>query len=276
MRAAYLGPAGTFSEEALEASAPAGTRPVPTATVHDAVMAVQRGEAERALVPIESAAEGSVDATLDTLAFHAPDVVIVGEVVRPVHHQLIGQPGTDPAAIRCVVSHPQAAGQCAAFLRERLPDAQVLPASSTAEAVRLAVAREDSSWAAIGSARAAELYGGAVLAGEVADHEGNATRFVWLAPAGTAPDAAATRTSLVFWGTGAGAPGWLVRCLSEFAFRGVNLTRIESRPRRERLGTYMFFVDLDGDGAAGPVAEAVGGLRQHADEVRVLGSYPAS
>jgi prephenate dehydratase len=172
-----------------------------------------------------------------------------------------------------VLSHPQALSQCARFLREQIPQAAVVPADSTAEAVRIVVA-EQAPWAALSTRRAAELYGATVLAPDVADEPGNATRFVWLArePVATDPQVP-SKTSLAFWGAGDASPGWLVRCLSEFAFRGVNLTKIESRPLRARLGHYRFFVDCEGDARTAPVAEAVAGLRVHCERVKILGSY---
>jgi prephenate dehydratase len=281
-RAAYLGPPGTFSEEALlRAGDAAALDPLPLATVHDVVLAVQRGDAERGIVPIESASEGSVDATLDALAVDAPDVAIVGEVVLPVRHALIARDDLAPADVAVVVSHPQALAQCAAYLRRELPGARAVAWTSTAEAVRAAVDRAGERWAAIGTERAADLYGARVLAGGIEDIHDNVTRFAWLARDGSVdpfagrPPGAAAKTSLVFSGAGTGAAGWLVRCLSEFAFRGVNLTRIESRPRKDRLGDYRFFVDLDGAMTDEQVTGAVEGLRAHCDVVRVLGSYPA-
>ncbi|HEV3001139.1 MAG TPA: prephenate dehydratase [Solirubrobacteraceae bacterium] len=275
MRAGFLGPAGTFSEEALLATAPPDTEPVPFATVDAVVRAVAGGEVARGLVPIESATEGSVDATLDALA-GAPGVAIAGEVVRPIAHALIASAERPLREIATVASHPQALAQCAEFLRTALPGAAQVAWSSTAEAVREVAARPEP-WAAVGTRRAAELYGCAVLRERIEDHPGNVTRFVWLAPAGSEPAAGPPwKTSLLFWGAGDGQPGWLVRCLSEFAFRGVNLTRIESRPRKDRLGRYLFFVDLDGGTGEEPVAAAAEGLRAHCDEVRVLGSYRAA
>jgi len=277
-RAAYLGPPGTFSEEALLASAPGDVEPLPLATVHDVVLAVQDGRADRGLVPIESASEGSVDATLDALAADAPDVVIVGEVVRPVRHALVARAPVGLDAVSVVVSHPQALAQCAGFLRRELPGARAVAWTSTAEAVRAAAERAGEGWAAIGSPRAAELYGCAVLRDGIEDVAGNATRFAWLArgSAGAVAGAGAHKTSILFAGPGAGSAGWLVRCLSEFAFRGVNLTRIESRPQKGRLGEYVFFVDCDGATADEPVAGALERLRSHCDVVRVLGSYPSA
>jgi prephenate dehydratase len=279
VNAAYLGPAGTFSEEALLASthlAGGDVKAVPVATVHDVVMAVQEGEAERGVVPIENSIEGSVDATLDALTVRAPDVTIVGEVVRPVRHALIAAPGLALDAIEVVVSHPQALAQCGTFLRETLPDARAVSWTSTAEAVRVSAGRSRDGWAAIGTHRAAKLYGCDVVRDGIEDVDGNATRFVWLARNGFEPVAEPTKTSLAFSGGGAGQSGWLVRCLSEFAFRGVNLTRIESRPRKDRLGDYVFFVDLEGGTVDTRVSDAVEGLRAHCDQVRVLGSYPAA
>jgi prephenate dehydratase len=277
--AAYLGPPGTFSEEALLVSTAlvgGDVVPVPVQTVPDVVMAVQDGEADRGLVPVESASEGSVDATLDALVGRAPDVTVVGEVVLPVRHALIAAPGVALQDVQVVVSHPQALAQCSVFLRTELGSARAVAWTSTAEAVRVAASRAPDGWAAIGTARAAQLYGCDRLRDGIEDIESNATRFFWLAPAGTETLAPPTKTSLAFSGGGAGESGWLVRCLSEFAFRGVNLTRIESRPRKDRLGDYVFFLDLDGGAADERVALAIEGLRAHCDQVRVLGSYPAA
>jgi prephenate dehydratase len=280
MRIAYLGPEGTNSHEALLAAtaADAGDEHVPLPTIYDCVVAVQEGEAERAFVPIENALEGSVNATLDALAVETQAVAIAGEVVHPIHTCLIAREALELSAIETVVSHPHANAQCAHFLRTRLPQAQVLAASSTAEAVRR-VAEQGGRVAALGSRTAAALYGCEILRADVDDAAGNETRFVWLEAARDRPETAGHgpwKTAIVFWGVGAEAPGWLVRCLSEFAFRGVNLTRIESRPRKQGLGRYMFFIDLEGSASEGPVAEALTGLRAHVEHLRVLGSFRAA
>jgi prephenate dehydratase len=272
MRVGYLGPAGTYSEEALRASAPGDVEEVPYPTIYDAVMAVHDGEVDRAVVPIENALEGAVAVTLDTLALDATDVRIVAEVVHPIHHCLVAARPLELEDVARVVSHPQATAQCARFLRERLAHAQRVVAPSTADAV-LSVRDSTDASAALGSRLAAELYGCEVLAADVEDHPDNATRFVWLARSGRAEPGVAAKTSLVFWGSGDEAPGWLVRALSELSDRSVNLTRIESRPRRIALGHYMFFIDLEGDVREGNVAEALDGLRSHVQELRVLGSY---
>jgi len=213
-----------------------------------------------------------VNATLDTLAVETDDVSIVGEAVHRVRHCLIAREAVASESIETVVSHPQVTAQCARFLRTRLPGAAVLPANSTADAVRQ-VAESDRAWAALGNRLSASLYGCEVLEDGVEDMPGNETRFVWLGrgrTGGTGP----WKTSVVFWGAGDDAPGWLVRCLSEFAFRGVNLTMIESRPRRQGLGHYMFFADLEGRDTDPPVTAAIEAVRGQTERLRVLGSYP--
>jgi len=321
MRVAYFGPEGTWTQEALLA-ATAGREldAIPYPTIYDTVMAVHFGAVQRALVPIENSLEGSVNATLDALAMETEDVAILGEVVHPIRHCLIARTPLELSEIETVVSHPQATAQCARFIRTRLPGAQVLAGTSTAEAVKT-VAEHDGPWAALGNRMAAERYGCQVLRAGVEDVADNETRFVWLGPVGAPPgglgrsgrpsgsdgpgrsdgpggsdgpgrsdgpggpggsDSAAApplgpwKTAVVFWGVGSEAPGWLVHCLSEFATRDVNLTRIESRPRKQGLGRYMFFLDLEGRDIEPHVADALVGLRAHVEVLRVLGSFPAA
>jgi prephenate dehydratase len=276
-RVGYLGPEGTFSHEALAADpAAAGAELVALATVHDTVMAVDDGRVDRAFVPIENSLEGSVNATLDALALETSGVDIVGERVHPIHQCLIAREALAPEAIRTVLSHPQANAQCARFLREQLPGADVVAVNSTAEAVRT-VADRDGPTAALGTRLSAELYGCCVLRAGVEDAKDNQTRFVWLARDAprTATDGPA-KTTMVFWGAGSERPGWLARCLTEFAERSVSLTKIESRPRRAGLGRYMFFLDCEGAAGDPAVAGALEGLRSHVDTLKVLGSYPAA
>ena len=276
MRVGYLGPAGTYSEEALRASAPGAVDEVPFPAIRDAVMAVQERNVERAVVPIENALEGSVAVTLETLVTDAPDVRIASELVHPIRHCLVARTELALDSVRRVVSHPQATAQCARFLRERLPGAERVLAPSTADAVRSL--RDGDSSAALGSRLAAELYGCVVLAEDAGDHPDNSTRFVWLARAEDAllAEGPGAKTTVVFWGGGDRSPGWLAAVLGELASRGVNLTRIESRPRRTVLGHYMFFADLEGGAGQPPVSEALAALAGHVDELRVLGSYPSS
>jgi len=283
-RVGYLGPEGTFSEEALLASAaPNASRPVPLPTIYDAVMALRRGELEWAIVPIENSLEGSISVTLDLLAGEAGDVEIVAEALLGISHSLIAAEPVELSEIDTVLTHPQVPGQCAAFLREQLAHARVLPASSTAEAVRTVARGRHHGHAALGTLLAASIYGGTVIRKGVEDRDDNETRFVWLGRIGEKeepplqPSAAGDwKTSLVFWGPGTDAPGWLVRCLDEFACRDINLSKIESRPRRERFRSYMFFADLGGQVSEAPVAEAIEGVRSHCEVVRVLGSYRAA
>jgi prephenate dehydratase len=276
MRVAFLGPAGTFSEDALRNAA--GGEPLdalPMATIHDAIVAVADGAADRALVPFENSTEGSVRPTLDALAFDAPTVTIIGEHDQPISNSLIAARELELEEIEQVISHPQPIAQCARFLRTELSSAQVRPAASTAEAVR-EVAESERPWAALGPASAAAIYGCVILRQGVEDEAGNVTRFVWVAPAGAEPSGTGEwRTTLSFSELGDDHPGALVDALTEFSSRNVNLTRIESRPLREAgLGRYMFFCDLEGRVADPPVGEAIEALRGKAENVRVLGSYP--
>jgi prephenate dehydratase len=271
IRVGFLGPAGTYSEEALRASAPGPVEEIPYPTIYDTVMAVHDAEVDRAVVPIENSLEGSVSVTLDTLALDATDVRIVAEVVHPIHHCVVAASELDLAEVTRVVSHPQATAQCRRFLRERLAGAERIVAPSTADAV-LSVRDSDEPVVALGSRLAAELYDCHVLAADVEDHPDNVTRFVWLGPAEEAGEPG-SKTSLVFWGGGDQSPGWLVHALQELADRGVNLTRIESRPRRTSLGHYMFFIDLEGGASEPAVREALEALRAQVEVLRVLGSY---
>jgi prephenate dehydratase len=274
-RVAYLGPAGTFTEDALRDAAPDGDfEPTRTSTVYDAILAVEKGEADRAFVPFENSIEGSVRSTLDTLAFEAEAVTIVGEYDFTVHAHLIAREAIEPAQIEAVLSHPQPLAQCAKYLREVLPGVERRSVSSTAAAVRM-VGESTRPWAALGARSAAALYDCTILRENVEDEPDNVTRFVWIAPAGTEPGEGDRRkTSLVFSELGEDHPGALVEALQEFSSRDINLSRIESRPLRQGLGRYMFFCDLEGGLEDAAVSEAIAQLRTKADSVRILGSYP--
>jgi prephenate dehydratase len=275
MKIAYLGPAGTFTEDALgEALGDTDFEPLRTDTVFDAILAVTEGRADRALAPYENSIEGSVRGTLDILAFDAPDVSIVGEHDYPVRQHLVTREGVELDRIEAVLSHQQGLAQTARFLREHLPGVELRSVSSTAAAVRM-VSESPRPWAAVGSRAAARLYGCQILREGIQDEENNVTRFVWLAPEGTEPAAGDKwKTSLIFDELGDDRPGALVDALAEFSSRGINLSRIESRPQRSELGRYFFFIDLDGKASDGPVEAAIGALREKAESVRILGSYP--
>jgi prephenate dehydratase len=275
VRIAYLGPAGTFTEDALnEALGGAEFEAQRTETVFDAIQAVTEGRADRALAPYENSIEGSVRGTLDILAFDAPDVAIVGEHDYPVRQHLITREGVELGDVEAVLSHQQGLAQTARFLRENLPGVELRSVSSTAAAVRM-VSESPRPWAAVGSRAAAALYGCRILREGIQDEQNNVTRFVWLAPEGTEPAAGEKwKTSLIFNELGDDRPGALVDALAEFSSRGINLSRIESRPQRSELGRYFFFLDLDAKLEDPPVDAAVSALRGKAESVRVLGSYP--
>jgi len=283
IRVSCLGPEGTVSHEALIAAAQVAgceVEPLLTATIHHAVTAVTTGEADFALVPLENSLEGGVAATLDELVAARGMTPIVGELTHSVNHRLMARTELALEDVEAVVSLPFVADQCSHFLERELPGKPMIPASSTADAVRT-VAESEDRLAALGTELAARLYGCTVIA-EATNEENNSTRFVWLAadpeadlPPGVDRDSP-RKTSIVFWGAGAGSPGWLVECLGEFSDRGVNLTRIESRPRRDGLGSYVFFADVEGSEDNARVAEAISGLRGRAEEVRLLGSYPSA
>lgn len=282
MRLGHLGPAGTFTEEAARAAAAAhDAELVPFPTVRDTVLGVLAGDVDAALVPIENSLEGTVPATVDALSSE-PRLRMVGEALLAVEHCLVARREIALEQIAEVRSHPQALAQCARFLRDELPQAQLVGAGSTADAVRSLEESDPRRAAAIASRDAAALHGGVVLRTQIADEAHNTTRFAWLA-AGEATafplaggQEAGWKTSILFAGAGDAQPGWLVRCLSELAFRGVNLVKIESRPARRQLGHYLFFADCEGRDDDERVAAAVAALRAHCDQVRVLGSYPAA
>ena len=282
MKVAFLGPEGTFSEEALFASVRReDIEPVPLPTIYECVMAVDDGSCDRALVPIENSLEGSVNATLDALVFETAEVQIAGEVVHPITHTLIARQQLPLERIERVLSHPQASAQCARFLREHLSRAEVMGAQSTADAVRI-VAESDQPWAALGNHISAELYDCEVLAERVEDTPENETRFVWLKrsslhkPVELLTDRPSSfKTSVVFWGL-PDHPGALVDVLQEFATRKINLSKIESRPRKEGLGRYVFFADLAGRADDPPVVEALEAIGRSVETLRVLGCYPSA
>jgi prephenate dehydratase len=277
LRVAYLGPAGTFSEEAVRSSgfAEPGFDAVICQTIPDVITALAEGRSDRAMVPVENSIEGSVRSALDSLLEAAGEVAIIGEYELEVHSALIVRPGTTIDRIKAVTSHPQALAQCAGFLRERLPQAEQRVAPSTTAAIR-EVAESDGELAALGPAGAAGLYGCAVLMDDVEDLPGNVTRFAWLAPHGTEVSDRSPedwKTTLVFSELGNDHPGALVDALVEFSGRGINLVRIESRPQKGVLGQYLFFIDIEGRPGEGVIDEALDGLRDKAESVIVLGAY---
>ena len=274
-RVAFLGPEGTFTEEALLANPPEQSlAPFPYSTIEDVMRAVSRGEAELGLVPIENSLEGSVTRTLDLLAFGDEEVCIVREVTHPIRHQLIARREIELGEVTKVVSIPIAYGQCRTFINEHLAGVEHEATDSTAEAVRR-VSRVDRPWVAIGTRLSAELYECVVLRDDIEDSRDNRTRFVFLAREAAPQDLEARYKTAIVCGIGADQPGALLLILSEFAHRYVNLTKIESRPSRQGLGDYIFFIDVEGRQTDTPIAQALACLRCKLPWVKVLGSFPA-
>lgn len=272
---AYLGPAATFNQQALLSQpdlAELEARAMPT--ISDVLAATAAGEVDLGFVPIENAIEGSVTVTLDMLAFEL-DLLIQREVVIDVSLNLLGLPGARLADLREVSSIGVATAQCRRFITANLPDVVVTAANSTAEAAQRVAADGDPSVAAIGTALAAEVYGLEILAPEVEDHPGNQTRFVLVAREGVPAPTGHDKSTLVIFQR-ADVPGSLLSILQEFAARAINLSKLESRPTKSRLGDYCFIVDLEGHVDDELVADCLRDLRSKQADVRFLGSYPAA
>lgn len=271
MLIAHLGPRGTYSEMAAEAVAgPEDTlRPLPS--IPATLAAAEAGDADVAVLPIENSIEGGVSATLDLL-IHDTDLRIGREVVVPIRHILVGPEGATLDGIHTVMSHPQALAQCRRFLDARLPGAEQVAALSTAGAVQAAVERGDPGVVAIGPEPAHRLYGGVVVADEIQDNPSNLTRFVVMA----ADDAAPTGDDKTSIGLTADAdePGVLEKIIRPLAEAGLNLTRLESRPTKGWLGTYVFLIDFEGHRDDPTVRDVLERMGERAETLKVFGSYP--
>ncbi|MDX6298601.1 MAG: prephenate dehydratase [Nocardioidaceae bacterium] len=273
-RYAYLGPAGTFTEQALR-SLPAARHAdlLPHPTVAGALEAVRSGDAASAVVPIENSVEGGVAATLDELATGEP-LMITRELLVEVQFALLAKPGTKVDDISRVATHPHAAAQWRRWLATHLPAADVVHESSTAHAAAMVAAGGSPYDAAIAAPIAGDTYRLSTLATKIADREGAVTRFVLVSrPDAPPPPTGADKTSLVAF-IRENHPGALLELLEQFAARGVDLTRIESRPTGSALGKYCFSIDAEGHVADPRVGEALMGLRRTCADVRFLGSYP--
>lgn len=268
-RIAYLGPAGTFTEEAARRYAPEAEHvPMPNAAA--VAHAVESGQADEGVVPIENSLEGSVPDTLDLL-IHESKLNIRAEIVVPIVQCLLVRPGVRAERVRVVHSHPQSLGQCRHYLERTFPGAQLVAHVSNAAAVQEMLKHDDA--AAIGPERAAEIYGAEVLQRGIQDRSPNETRFVVLAPADHEPTGL-DKTSLCF--EVQDRPGALLSVLQAISGRGINLRKIESRPSKEQLGTYLFLVDLEGHRLDPTVAEALAEVQRlcRPEHTRVFGSYP--
>jgi prephenate dehydratase len=271
-RFAYLGPEGTFSEAAMR-SLPAAEQAehLPCVSVADALDAVRRGDAGGAVVPLENSVEGSLAETLDELA--TGDLLqIVREVLLPVSFALLARPGTSLGEVASVTTIPHAEAQVRGWLRNTLPHARFVAAPSTADGARAVAAGEAD--AAVAAPIAADRYRLAVLADDIADTPGAVTRFVLVTRPGVPPAPTGADRTTVMAFIRDDHPGALLELLTEFAVRGVNLTRIESRPTGVGLGRYYFSIDAEGHVAQARVAEALAALRRECADVRFLGSYP--
>jgi prephenate dehydratase len=273
-RVGFLGPHGTFAEEAVLTQADLADEELrPLRSVPDVISAVERDEAEVGLVPIENSIEGTVSVTLDTLAFDT-DLLIQREIDLPISLNLCALPGAKLDEIRTVLSHPNPLGQSRVWLSSKLPDADTLVTNSTAEAAEQVARSDDRTRAAIGTSFAARLHGLDLLATEIEDHPENQTRFVLVGhgiPAPTGHD----KTSVVCFQR-EDRPGSLLAILQEFAARAINLTKLESRPTKRSLGEYCFFIDFHGHIADELVADCLRNLAAKQAEVKFLGSYPVA
>jgi prephenate dehydratase len=275
LRVGFLGPVGTFTEQALLREADlADAEHVAYPLMTDVLFAVAEGEVDLGVVPVENAIEGTVNATVDTMAFDV-DVLVQRELLEPVSFDLLVRPGAPLESIRTVVSIPVASAQCRSWLRAHLPDVEFVAANSTADAARIVSDRDDPSVAAIANARAGEVYGLAPAARDIEDHPENQTRFVVVAGDGIPPRTGHDKTSIVVF-QHADRPGSLLAILQEFAARSINLTLLLSRPTKTSLGDYCFLLDLDGHVADPVVADCLRTLRATQGGVKFLGSYPAA
>lgn len=271
----YLGPAGTFTEQAILTQADlAAVDHVLCRSHSDVLFRTEQGDVEAGFCAIENAIEGTVNVIQDTLAFDT-DLLIQREVVIPITMNLLVRPGTTLNDVKQVVSYPHALAQVRRFVRESLPDAEVIAANSTADAARLLSEEGHAGQGAIGNELAAERYGLEIAAARIEDHPENETRFVLVARDGVPPRTGHDKTSIVVFQR-ADRPGSLLAILQEFAARAINLTKLESRPTRQGLGDYCFLLDLEGHIADELVADCLRNLRAKQSGVKFLGSYPAA
>ncbi len=270
MRVAFLGPRGTYSEEAALRHASHASQLVPFGTIAAVIAAVQEGAADQAVVPIENSLEGAVTHTTDLL-IHSTDLMIRREIVLPIHHCLLVQTGFALPLVRVVYSHPQALAQCRGYIAEHLPEAEPVASLSTAGAVK-DMGSSTRPAAAITSRRAAEIFGAKIFAHNIEDAANNKTRFVVLARNDAEPTGR-DKTSICLDFT-EDAAGILHGALGELASRGINMLKIESRPDRRSLGRYIFLIDIEGHRDDAIVSEALRGMRNRAALFRILGSYP--
>lgn len=263
---AFLGPVGTYSEQAALDYFGNSATGLPCPSIDDVFRAVEAGAGEFGVVPVENSTEGAVSRTLDLLL--STSLSITGEIALPIHHNLLAL-GTDLAAVRVVCAHPQAIAQCQRWLSTHLPHVERRPVSSNAEAARLAAA--DPTIGAIAGDRAAAYYGLQTPAAQIQDDAHNRTRFHVIGGTPPAPSGA-DQTSLIL--SVKNEAGAVYRMLEPFATYGVSMTRFESRPARSGSWAYYFYIDIEGHREEPRVAEAIAALERVAAFVRIVGSYP--
>jgi len=273
-RIAYLGPEGSFSEEAARRFAGEGAEFVGFPDIPAVISAVSHSLVDVAVAPIENSIEGSINVTVDQLIHGKSQPRIIAELNLPIRHHLIGRPGTTITEVERVVSIPAAIAQCRQFLLEHLPQVQVLPALSTSSAVQSLV--HSDRIAAVGNQRAATLYGMEIIASDIQDADDNVTRFAVLGRTSPPPSGRDKTSISCLVAEDRDRPGSLVELLGEFATRDINLSKLESRPTRGGLGKYFFLIDLNGHEDDPVVAQALAAVRTRCQAVHVLGTYPAA
>ena len=272
---AYLGPAGTFTEQALHSQTDLLDYTLtPTTSIPEVLRMVADGRADFGFVAIENSIEGSVNITQDTLTFDT-DLLIQREVVSEIELNLLAHAGVGLGDVEMVLSFPHAIAQCRTWLTENLPEAATGAVNSTADAARQVAENRPPATAAIATSRAAQVYGLEILVPDIEDHPENETRFVLVAAEGVPGPSGHDKTSLVVF-QDADRPGSLLGILQEFAARSINLTRLESRPTKQGLGDYCFLIDLEGHVADEVVADCLRNLHMKNGRVKFLGSYPSA
>lgn len=271
MKIGYLGPEGTYCEQAAQKygiDEPGNL--IPYSNIELVFAAVQTGETDIGIVPIENSCEGAVNLTLDLLAYEY-DLKIVGEVVIKIRHHLLARPGWSKEQVRTVFSHPQALAQCRKYLSQNFSGVELREVSSTARAAQLIAANPDQPWAALATKNAARVYGLDILDENTNDLDTNETRFIALGQ-NAAICLQNCKTSLLF--SVINRPGALFDVLREFADQNINLTKIESRPAKTKIGDYMFFIDIEGSLAEERIQKALEQIKSSTQEILILGSYP--
>ena len=268
-RLAYLGPPGTYSEEAAMLY-DSDAELVAATTLPGVVQSVHNGDADEAIVPVENSLEGAVTFTADLL-IQEMTLKIKSELVLPIHHCLLAKPGANTEDVEVVYSHPQSLGQCRGFLQRRFPDATLMPSLSNSSAVS-DMLRSERRALAIAGKRAAGIFDVRILEEEIEDNQSNATRFIVLADEDGVPTGE-DKTSICF-NFDVDRPGSLVSVLQEFSNRGINLNKIESRPTRKSLGRYFFLADIEGHRDDDEVRRALDAVGEQVSMLKVMGSYP--